>query len=41
LEIESQQRLSQVWQPVEGFRALSGMAGALVCVHDQYPLYFP
>ena len=40
-EIEAQQRLSQVWQPVEAFRAITGVAGALVRDHDQYLCTFP
>lgn len=44
LEIESKQRLGQVWQPVEAFRAIAGMARLwfafmISCTYDQ--LYFP
>jgi hypothetical protein len=35
-KVESQQWRSQVWQPVEAFSAIAGMAGVLVRAHDQY-----
>jgi hypothetical protein len=41
LEIELQQSLTQVWQPVETFSAIAGMAGAFVHIHDQYLWTFP